>query len=559
MTILKRREDRKSQLIMLLVVSTVFVYDYRAAGQDRLCIPSTVWFGTSPPTLDGKITSPSEWRGAFQAELGPSASPDVFLKGMRDTNNLYLFVEANNLNSINSGNSMNNPYASNLLVLTFDDGAGNYEQIQILPVIDGATAPYSGVSGTISYFTGTASAAGSVNWLIFNTSPPSAVHHPAWLNSSIIRAGYSRDSTSPNYYHWTLEMALPLSPPNSSGLTIPHTNFYKFYVNVFRVVSGAFQQSSWPPGNTEAGCPNPQQVCAPIPPNTGNWGISTIDATQTCSLVNLDRISVSNITNVDGTLIDISSPNTFNAKVTNSAPPPGTGLPDQAKQVSATFSISNFGIPSLPQWQTVPTTNNPTAALNLAPGPGTLSPNPWIVPSADRNKYDPNLENDPVNPSHPHQCIRVQLSSPDQNTAFTNNPAFQNMDFFHASTVDRTAEISAQGYPPRPQNSGQPGPSNDQIFDLHLTNLKEILKPGQVGTMIGRASVPPFGRKERENVASQMTLIVAGCRHTGYFMTINNNTLELCDPVGDFGFVRQRNKRLLRVTICIPEQVRHLY
>jgi hypothetical protein len=523
-------------LLVGFVTGVVSLFCVSAAeAQYRLCIPSTTWFGTPTPTLDGTITSSTEWRGAFQAELGPPAAPDVVLRGMRDANNLYLFVQANNLDHLSASNP--NPYTANLLVLTFQDvGSGNYEQIQILPVVANPTVPSTNISsGTITYWTGTGS---PISWSIFN--PPGPIHHPTWIGSSNVRASYSTDGVGTFPFHWALEMALPIKPPAIAGLTMPNSGFFQLYVDVFRVVSGKFQQASWPPNQTETGCPSGSDPlgCNPNeqtpPPST--WGASTIDANQACSLVNIDRISVSNVTNADGILIDVLSPNTFKAQVTNSVPPASTGLPDTAKQVSATFSIWNYGIPSLPQWQTVPTSNNPTPAADLPAGPTTLSPNAWTVPAADRDKYDPNFLGFP--PPHPHQCIRVQLTSNDRNTSFTNNPAFQNMDFVHASSFEGAAEVSAKGYPERPDNSGTAGKNYDQLFDLNVMTREEVLKPGQVGT-VGRAIVPPASNlgKGRESIASQLTMIVAGCRHTGYYMTINNQTLELCDPVGAFGYV----------------------
>src|SRR6266478_3403033 len=108
-------------------------------AQDRLCIPNMTWFGTPAPVLDGKLTTNNEYQGACQARLGPnSASPDVVLRGMRDAQNLYLLVQANNLDALTGSVSGFDPYAASLVVLTFDDGVINgthmYEQIQINPV-----------------------------------------------------------------------------------------------------------------------------------------------------------------------------------------------------------------------------------------------------------------------------------------------------------------------------------------------------------------------------------------------------------------------------------------
>ncbi len=520
-------------------------------AQDRLCVPSTTWFGTPAITLDGAITSPAEWQGSFQTDLGPTAAPDVVIRGMRDTTSLRLFIQANNLDALFGLVPVSNfnPYASNLVVLTFDDGVGtngvhNYEQIQINPVVNNAHAPYSGNSGTIQYWSGTGP--GAVSWTIFN--PTGAVHHPAWISSSDVQAAYSKDATGSFPYHWALEMDLPFQSTTASGLQIPSSGFFQLYVDVFRVVgtggmasTAKFQQTSWPPSQPETGCPSGSNPAGCNPnaqtPDTSGWGFSTVDSTQTCSLVNIDRISVSNATNTDGTLIDALTANTFKAQVTNSVPPASTGLPDTAKQVSATFSIWNNGIPSLAQWQQVPTTNNPTAAADLPPGDTNLSPDSWTVAVADQPKYDPNASN-----SHPHQCIQVLLTSNDKNTSFTNNPAFQNMDFVHASKFERTAEIGAQGYPPRPDNADGTH-YGDQLFDLQILTREEVFYPKRgtskynTGAAVTVRNPWDVVQVEEGQVISQLTWIAHGCRHTGRFMFVDKHPLELCDPVGAFGYV----------------------
>jgi len=514
---------RVSRLLWTVVAIIVFILCTSfARAQDRLCFPSTAWFGSQAPTIDGIVVGDVGWQRAFHAELGPTGDPDAVVQGIRDTNKLYLSVQANKLDSINSGNPGNNPPAASVVVLTFDSGGGQFQQIQIQPVISNAQPASSGLSGPIKFWTGTASGSG-VSWTAVTPPPP-------WLLTGNVKVSYTQDTAGAFPFHWYLEMALPFQIGISPGLALPN-GFFRLYIDVFRVVSAEFQQTSWPPGQTETGCPSGTAVgtCTPDQqtPAVTSWGISTIDASQTCSLVNVQSISVTNATNVGGTLIDVSTSNTFKVQVQNNPPPPGTGLPDTAKQVSATFSIANFGISSLPAWQAVPTSNNPTAPADLPPGPTTVSPSPWTVSLADQPKYDPNAPN-----SHPHQCIRVQLSSNDSNTAFTNNPAFQNMDFVAASKFERTAEISAKGYPLPP---GQ----TDQLFDLYVLTREEVLKPGQAMPAFGQATTPatPAQGTTKGRVISQLTWIAEGCRHTGRYMTVDNQTLELCDPVGAFGYV----------------------
>jgi len=113
------------------------------------------------------------------------------------------------------------------------------------------------------------------------------------------------------------------------------------------------------------------------------------------------------------------------------------------------------------------------------------------------------------------------------------------MDFVDASRVLRRAEVSGQ-YPPRLNSDGSAAP--DQVFDLRISTRKEILTNGQVKSTdakaLNRAS-PTASEKRGGGTVSRLIWVVEGCRHTGRYMTINEHKLELCDPVGKFGYVVQ--------------------
>lgn len=497
----------------------------------RLCFPNSSWFGNAAPNVNNDIHTDPGWQGAFQyAASTGSPLKDVVIRGIRDSSNLYISVEANNQDTPTSLSGS----TATLVVLTFDPGDGNASDIQRLHIypVNGGTLIFDRPVAVNSFeYWGHGLSALPV------TSPPTL---PSWLATNV-KVTYHQDST----FHWYLAIKIPFkntpngsTPSSSDQVQVPTGGTFGLYMDVFRVTGGGYSQSSWPPTQPETGCTAgaPPGTCTPGSgiPSSSVWGTSTIDATQTCSLVNIDGISVTNGTNPAGGIkIDLFTPNVFNANVTNSPPPASTGLPDNAKQVSATFSIWNLGIAALPQWQTVPTGHNPTTAIDLPPGPKTLNPDPWTVAPADQPKYDPahEFDSNPATRSHPHQCIKVQLTSNDLNTAFTNNPAFQNMDFVDASKFRQIAEINAKGFPQAP---GQP----DQVFDLLITITEEVLKPSQT-------ALPSAYEREKKGgrVVSRLTWIAEACRHTGYFMTIKDQTRELCDPVGAFGyFVKHEGK-----------------
>src|SRR5260370_3678902 len=134
----------------------------------------------------------------------------------------------------------------------------------------------------------------------------------------------------------------------------------------------------------------------------------------------------------------------------------------------------------------------------------------------------------------------AMLDSTSGNVDFTNNTAIQNMDFVHTSTFQRKAEISAKGYPPRPDNPDG-SHNSDQLFDLHLITTQEVLSPGDVASAGNPvdAQAGPVKGGERGRVTSRLTWIGHGWRPTGRFMTVDERKIEICDPVGGFGYVMQ--------------------
>lgn len=395
----------------------------------QLCFPSTTWFGAPAPTIDGVVNpnppNPGDpydgaWRGAFRYVFGNGTiTPDVVLQGIKDSSHLYLSVEANNLPSINAAGD---PTALVVIALDPDGIPADRERIHIFPIVANATYPYQGdIQGSKFWSQGTDN--GGTNWL------GSAKTNPSWLTpaSGNVKVRYFADASG---LHWSLELALPITNDPNTGITLPATGLFGLYINVFRVISGNYAQSSWPSFG-EKGCPYVGS-CTPetSTPAPTFWGTSTLDASQ---------FQVCKGVSVGSELNDIFTDNSPNSKIAYSATPPntipntfhayvqntsvdGNGQAKAASQVTATFRIANWGLPStysswakpgtapggsgLSKNPTDPTDIPATSCTNPGPpssstGPCILSTGQWVLNSTEITDYS--------SPSTAHQCIQVEL------------------------------------------------------------------------------------------------------------------------------------------------------
>ncbi len=549
-----------TQLAGLLVVALLCAGATKAQQRQstyQLCFPLISWFGPQhpAPTIDGQIDNDAGWDGAFKYVYGNgSLIPDVIVRGIRDNNNLYIGIQAYNLDSLTASGD-----TATLVVLAFDPGNGMDSQVgntanmlrfHIFPIntIPTPSPGYRGPVFATNYWSG-----GRSTW---NTS--SGTLNPSWAN---VQVGYDLDPNNPGKFMWSLEMKLPvtgnLTTGNASnGLILPDSGPFGLYVDVFPVVKVGINETLvpryWPANAPEPGCavggsctPNEQT------PDASQWGNATRDpacggASVTLAPPLFDNIFTSNSPN---SKIALNKPNTFGAYVQNTSVDASSGTATPvAAQVTGTFTIANWGIPALPSWGLVPTTPlgpgvllNPTSPTTIDPtacmGPTNnnnpsciLKIGPWTLNTTEQGQYSTaNME---------HQCIRVQLApAPGSNTVVLNSVAQRNMDFVMASRFERIAEISAKGYPPRVGAA----PGTDQLFDLHVYVRQEVLKAGEAATATAVGPASTLQATEHKGgegrVVSQLTWIANGCRHTGRYMTILEHKLEICEPVGAFGYV----------------------
>jgi hypothetical protein len=533
-----------------------------------LCFPFVSWFRTVsppvtpvPPTIDGIVAGDPGWTGAFvyNSPTGGPGGPDVVLRGILDsgaTSNLYLAIDANNLSIPATGDS------ATLVVITFDpDPIGDpthtkMQRIFVFPMNLGATAGYQGKVLGIRYWGSGTDSTGT----IWQGSPSTT-----WLGSTAtatpnFQVSYTQDATGALPFHWHLEMKLPRTGDPATGLNDLATSF-GFYVDVFRAVNGNWQQSSWPGNAPETGCPMNPDIgnCKPTSqgqtPAPSAWGLPTGNTSCGGVVVPFDSLGRNIFTNQSPTgKIATNAPNTFSAYVRNTSIDASSGtVVAVPAQVRALFSIANYGLPSpyIP-WDSVPTdpgaTNpnpTPTKTIDATACTGNLNNNnPACIVQIGPWNLTPTQVTDYTNANKANQCIRVFLEpAPGTNTLVLNNITYANMNFGTASKFHRTAEISGKAYPSRPKRVDGIA-DNEQIFELQVLSLQEVSdprkpqsQPGMISKLYGAAL--PRVSNQGKRVVSSALWEVKGCRRTGYYMTIEGVTRELCEPVGEFGFVIQ--------------------
>jgi hypothetical protein len=424
------------------------------------------------PTIDGEIDNDLGWSGvfSFRHQNGTVVDDGVLLVAS-DNNNLYFGWKVDNAPMID---------ARDAIILAFDDGNGNLRRFDIYPMCDSGvpklcdamgnpicngpvSCPSNNRPRSIDYWTGMLQA-GAVNWS-FKGSPP--------LN--VVNVAAKSASNGVSSYSWSVEMSIPRAS-TAAGYSFQQQNI-KVYTDAFRINSPTpptITQLVWPPN---AGPISPDLTATPA---VASWGIGSING-------NCAALSITNIQS-NGTITTMTghqpAPNVINwdrtdmqlfAKLVNSTNNPISGLMTE-------FYTSNFGFSTDFTWLHVPAAGNPGGPWT-APATGSVpaQTNNWNVPA------DPNQSN---YQAHPHQCIRVEVTS-NTNLTIANQNVYANMDYGPASTfTSQAAEIRGDLRPV------PPGRTKNQ-YDL-LVN--------------GSTSV------DRQNV--RLTLLVHGMQHTGKYLTL---------------------------------------
>jgi len=498
--------------------------------------------------VDGVLTD-SAWQDAFKYDFGGGTSPVVVMRGIRGpNNNLFISIEANGLDILDT---------HTLVVLAFDpDGTRQHlQRIHIYPVNLGAVEGTNFPVNSFEYW-GHGQNATTNAW-----NGPVAIDTasglPSWLGPANVRVSYHTDATN-GPWHWYLEMNIPTrSTPNPSAppsvldeVQVPTSGPFGLYVDVFRVktISGGatLVPSYWPSNAPENGCGVGSCFPDSRTPDPSLWGTATLDpacggASVTLAPPFFDNVFTNNSPN---SKIALNAANSFSAYVQNTSIDASSGTAVGVPvQLTSTFTIANWGLPSSASWGLVPTTppgptvqTNPITSAsidaNACTGPTNnnnpaclLKIGPWTLSTSEQATY--------ASANMAHQCIRVLIApAAGSNALILNSTVQRNMDFGNASKFERTAEVSAKGYPLPPHET-------EQLFDLHIITKKEVLTQAQIDAENANSTTQfQVGlQRDAHHVVSQLTWILEGCRRTGSYLTIKDQRMEICEGVGSFGYV----------------------
>ena len=461
------------------------------AHADRACAPVFQNWPVGAPVQDGNVASDVGYASGFRYTFSDGTSePNGAFQMVRsgDNHTLYLSVEVSNaMFDVN-----------NMVVLAFDTGgAGNgpYKVMQFFPINGSGSGPPS--YSVYSVDAGDLHNPG--NW------------HNVTVPSTFLTGSAGTLTGTSGAAQWQLEVAIPLV-----DLGINTTTDNLFYLNILPVdtTMGTTVQLRWPltadvmPGRDIGSIPltgwgsfNPSNnSCLGV--WIGLWQTGDITAT-------IDNPSPTG--GYTDLTFNTTKANYFHALVHNSGP---------AANVTAQFKIQNAGTSYAP-WAPIQATDVgfPTDAKV---GPQSVSGDtwftlgPWHLSTTQVTQYQGK-----------HECMLVELDSPDNGTVFIQKSGFQNMNFDVASAVTERPEINTNGLGPAPAGMG----SHKFAYQVN-PSLQFAYSDGSnpnvpVGTFV-----------------SQMKLIFHAYHYTGKNIIIKGTSYNIIEPGPSFGYTFQHTMPL---------------
>lgn len=365
-------------------------------------------FSLASPSIDGVIKGDSGWRDAFHYTLGNGNGTTVasaVVHGGRNANTLFLGYEVHNDGQFN---------VSDAIVIAFDpDGTdANRRLLHIYPV------GTSGAGGTndpqkIDYWEGTDATTDTL---------------PMGVTTKV-----TSDNTQGNHYY--VEIAIPIAASAAAGSIYlpPGTDDFGFFTTILDAVDtnnnlNIVSEHSWPL-NTFVG------AFIEETPAPAMWGNGTLGKLN--NGVSVTRL-FTNQTPDSEIELDTTTENQFFATVENNMVD-GNGAHVTAHGVYAEFRIKNYGIPSLAEWDLLPSTPNPAPSSTGADivGASTNIQSNWTLTAQQVATYA----------TQKAQCMRVEIFSKGPDTLVVQQYAWRNMNFVDtASPFDEQARIGVRGY-----------------------------------------------------------------------------------------------------------------
>lgn len=344
---------------------------------ERIGLPQT----TATIAIDGIPETAWDKSTKIFLEDGSSNSA-AFMRGMADATNIYLYFEAEDPVPVNVS-----PDTIDAIILAFNPTGmpNDYHRLHIYPCAKLCSPSATGVVPDISHgqrmVTGT-----TVSWpMTLLSTPPQGM---------VVKANASIGNTN----RWSVELSIP----RASFGGFPANNFFALFAMLIPTDfngAGSAKQYSWPLrtaiGTAPTSSINNNLDSADLP--LGRWGTATLDTTNFTSNLEITGFGSGGS---DPSKISLTQANRFTATVANA--PGGTGNETAASNVTAVFSMSNFGLGAF-AW-------NPIPSGSLSPSGGQtinareyvpFSWGDWTLNNTEQGLYS--------TASTAHQCIRVQV------------------------------------------------------------------------------------------------------------------------------------------------------
>ncbi len=438
------------------------------------------WLGVSPDySLDDV-----RWRGATQRTFGGGASQSAVFKAIQVNTPaaggavdgaIYLSFRAAYVQALSAANDY--------VYFGIRAGSGGKAMVARIQVHGASFTPAGPPSAnppaniaSLSFWTSTNNGA---SWTLITPNPGDP--QPTWINTSGRSWLHPADGGDPNN-RWAVQLKIPVTSAmvdiiDAGGPNLG-ANFTMWYLiratvevapgNYAPVILGEYRTT----GTTNVGNLNGTF------PATSAWeqyALTSGPGAFGGIAITWGDVLVQNGLGT-GTTIQNGANNTFIARPRNYRPAiVNAGDPDftiPVGDIEATFRIANWGSVSGQPW-------NP----NFATGQWDMVPGVQPVPSQDPIPVLTAGSNPPAtNPirhttlmnlaagKSTHQCVLVTLTGNSLN--FLNDSLYQNMNYDHASTLAREAEISVKGLTPF---SAQP---RDVYLAVEKVNM-QVFTPGR--------------------------------------------------------------------------------
>jgi hypothetical protein len=548
------------------------------ADPTNMCVP-TLGGLAGLPTIDGVVNddpgalnTDAGWNGATRVNLGeihgstPTAVTEVGFNGAF----LYLaFVVSSPLVS---------PSNTIVLGISPQDGDSTHDwRIHMRPFNN---------------------AVNSTNATDFTNLPPDGVTY--WRNSATWNSGVGGTTAAAGTWlidntrvqkvgsQWSVEMQVPMigagAAGSDTGIFFPSTPLtFSMYVDVLNTLSSpnaVTLQTPWPVNQPICSGVNPCGINTFLTHNTppiANWGTVSLFSRPICAGVTLafndigvldpnvplnppiitdmrrapGPFAAANINQCAGLTGSSGLPNTFIARPLNNGPNPAP--------IDVTFRIANWGIPGVAQFDPLP----PPPPGVATPPTHTVSPGAGATDRDITTIWSATFEKSCQFSFIPHQCIHVDLSSPDLSITFEQKSVERNMDFVPASTFRRKAYISGNQGPLRP------GTTKHRLLlalDMDHQGLEAkggggTNRPG-IGSPLANdrtnASAQGGGAYRRflradigalvnpQANASFASWIARGLLYTSGHVRIDDKDFVILDDVGDFGYIATHDEPIAK-------------